>query len=359
MLGGERANRIVYMQDRLIDIKNEALAQILAASNAAELEEIRVEYLGKSKGKLTAIIKKLPELPDSQRAIVGRFANEVKETIENALASQGEALRSYREKNIGETERIDVTLPGILPLEGHLHPLTQTLAEVVRVTRKLGYEVVMGPEIETDHYNFELVNMGKDAPSRDAQASFYLDTRNSKIQPGEILLRTQTSNMQGRVMEKTKPPMRVLVPGKCYRVDAVDASHGFELWQFEGFIVDKNVRMTDMFGTIEYILKELIPETEVKFACTYFAFVEPGAEALIRCTICRGKGCAFCKQQGWSEILGAGMIHPNVLKNAGIDPKVWNGFAFGMGLGRLTVLKYQIDDLRVLTNPDLRILKQF
>lgn len=347
------------MQDKLLNTKNEALAQILQVKTAAELEEIRVEYLGKSKGRLTEIIKKLPELTPEERAIVGRFANEVKKTIEDALDTQKKTLVKEREANIAQTEWLDVTLPAVIPPLGSLHPITQTLRDVIKVTRELGFQVVSGPEIETDEYNFEMVNMGKDSPSRDAQASFYLDTRGSKIQPGEILLRTQTSNMQGRVMQKTPPPMRVLVPGKCYRVDDVDASHGFEFWQFEGFVIDKNITMTDCFGTIEYVLKRLLPGTEVRFGCTYFAFVEPGIETHIRCTICGGKGCAYCKYQGWSEVLGAGMIHPNVLRNAGIDPQVWSGFAFGMGLSRLAILKYQIDDLRVLTNPDLRILKQF
>lgn len=356
------AKKVSYnylMQENLLNLKNEALAQILASKETTELEEIRVEYLGKSKGKLTLLMKRLPDLPPAERGIVGRFANEVKQTIEDAIDSQKESLRKQHESNIAVTEKIDVTLPGSKPPDGHLHPLTQTLREVIRATSKLGYQAVFGPEIETDLYNFEKVNMGKDSPSRDAQASFYLDTRNSKVQPGEILLRTQTSNMQGRVMEKTKPPMRVLVPGKCFRVDDVDASHGFEFWQFEGFAIDKGICLTDLFGTLDFLLKELLPGTELKFACTYFAFVEPGVEVIARCTICGGKGCPYCKHQGWSEILGAGMIHPNVLRAAGIDPGQWTGFAFGMGLSRLAILKYQIDDLRVLTNPDLRILKQF
>lgn len=336
------------MQDKLIDIKNEALAQILSAMDAKTLEELRIEYLGKSKGKLTLILKKVPGLPPEEKAIVGRFANEVKNTIENALSSTQRSLQISQEKDVEKTEWIDITRPAIMPPEGHLHPLTQTLREVIRVTRKLGYQTVSGPEIETDLYNFERVNMPKNAPSRDTQASFYFDNRNSKTQPGEILLRTQTTNMQARVMEITKPPLRVLVPGKCYRVDDVDASHGFEFWQFEGFVVDKGINMTNLFGTLDYVLKELLPGIEYKIWSTNFSFVEPGVQVVAK------------KPNGtWMEILGAGMIHPNVLTYAGIDPKIYTGFAFGMGLSRLTLLKYQIDDLRVLTNPDLRILKQF
>lgn len=348
------------MQDKLIDIKNEAVAQILAASNAASLEEIRVEYLGKSKGRLTLIIKKIPDLPDSERAIVGRFANEVKKTIEDVLASQGETLRSQKERNIAITEKIDVTLPGVLPPEGHLHPLTQSLHTMLDVFKSLGYQTADVFDIENDWYNFTSLNMLPNAPSRDTQATFYLDTRHSKTEPGEIVLHTQTSSMQVRIMEKTKPPLRVVVPGKCYRVDDVDPSHGFEFWQLEGLLIDKNIHMTDLLGTMEYALKGLYgPDIKVRFDSTYFAFVEPGVQAFMSCTICHQKGCAFCKNTGWVEIMPAGMVHPQVIRNAKLDPTEWGGFAFALGLGRAAVLKNQIDDLRLLTNPDLRILKQF
>lgn len=347
------------MQDKLIDIKNAALAQIIGANDNDTLESVRVEYLGKSKGQLTAILKKLPTLPQSERAIVGQFANEVKKTIEDALDSQAKLVTKQKEANIAKTEWLDVTAPGIMPPEGHLHPVTKVLNEVVGIFKFLGYQVVDGPEIENDDYNFTRVNMPKDAPSRDTQASYYLDTRNSKVVPGEYLLRTQTSNMQSRVMEKMKPPFRVLVPGKCFRVDDVDASHSFEFWQFEGILVDKGITVTNLLGTLEYILNTLLPGTEVRFRSGHFGFTEPSIEAMIRCTICGGKGCPYCKHQGWSEVLGSGMTHPNVYKAAGIDPKIWSGFAFGMGLSRLALLKYHIDDLRLLTNPDLRILKQF
>ena len=348
------------MQDKLIDIKNEALAQILACQDPKVLEEIRVEYLGKSQGRLTLILKKLPALPESERAIVGRFANEVKQTIEDTIASQGETLRSSREKNIAETEKIDVSLPGIKPPEGHLHPVTQVLREVLDIFKTLGYQVTDTHEIETDYYNFTSLNMPLNSPSRDTQATFYLDTRNSKIPPGEIILQTQVTSMQVKILEKTKPPIRVLMPGKVYRVDDIDSSHGFEFWQMDGFVIDKNIHMADLLGTIDYILRKLFgSDIKLRFDATYFGFVEPGVQAFMSCTICKQKGCPFCKQTGWVEILPAGMIHPNVLKNAGLDSKEWGGFAFDLGLGRAAALKYQIDDLRVLTNPDLRILKQF
>lgn len=339
------------MQDKLIDLKNDALAMILSSESEEQLERVRIEYLGKSAGKLTHIMKMIPKMTEAERASVGRLANEVKKTIEETLQRQANSLSLQKAKNIAKTEWLDVTLPSIMPPQGHLHPLTQTLKEVVTTFRKLGYQVAVGPEVETDSYNFEKVNMPKDAPSRDTQASFYLSDG--------VLLRTHTSNMQSRVLEKTKPPLRVLVPGKCYRVDDVDASHNIEFWQFEGFAVDKNIKITDLLGTIDWLLKELLPGTEVKFQATHFDFTEPSVEAHIRCTICAGNGCSYCKNIGWSEVLGAGMIHPNVLLSAGTDPKIYTGFAFGMGLTRLAILKYQIDDIRVLTNPDLRILKQF
>lgn len=339
------------MQDKLIDIKNGALAQIMSCEDAGELEKIRVDYLGKSKGKITLIMKRIPQMNDLERAAVGRLANDVKKQIEEAIQRQAQGLSHQKSDNIAKTEWLDVTLPAIFPPEGHLHPITQTLNEIVKVARHLGFQIAMGPEVELDSYNFEKVNMPKNAPSRDTQASFYLSE--------DILLRTHTSNMQSRILEKSKPPLRVLVPGKCFRVDDVDASHNIEFWQFEGFVVDKGIKVTDLLGIVEYFLKELLPGTEVKFQATHFDFTEPSIEAHIRCTICNGKGCSYCKNGGWSEVLGCGMIHPNVFKFAGIDPREYSGFAFGMGLTRLAILKYQIDDIRVLTNPDLRILKQF
>lgn len=348
------------MQDKLIDIKNEAVARILQASEEKELEEIRVAYLGKASGQLTNIIKKIPQLPQNERAIVGQFANEVKQTLEEALVSQAESLRTTKAKNIGQTEKLDVTLPAVLPPEGHLHPQTIVLREILDVFKTLGYQVTDSFDIETDYYNFTSLNMPKDAPSRDNQATFYLDARNSKATPGEILLQTQTSSMQVRILEKTPPPLRAIVPGKCFRVDDPDASHGFEFWQVEGLLIDKNIRMTDLLGTMEYVLKKIYgQEIKVRFDATYFAFVEPGVQAFMSCTICQQKGCPFCKNTGWVEIMPAGMVHPNVLKNGGLDPQKWGGFAFALGLSRAAVLKYQINDLRVLTNPNLRILKQF
>lgn len=348
------------MQDKLIDIKNEAIAQILSASDPKILEDLRIEYLGKSKGKLTLILKDVPKLPMEERAIVGRFANEVKNTIEETLASQGDALRTQKEKDIEKTEWMDVTLPSIMPPTGSFHPVTNALYDVLNMFKQLGYQVAETNDIQSDYYNFTSLNMPENAPSRDTQATFYLDPRGTKKRLGEMILQTQVTSMQVKILEKTPPPIRVVMPGKVYRVDDIDASHGIEFWQIDGFVVDKNIHMTDLLGTMEYILKGLYgQDIKIHFQSTNFAFVEPGVQAMMSCTICKQKGCPFCKMTGWVEIMPAGMIHPNVLKNAGLDPKEWGGFAFDLGLGRAAVLKHQIDDIRVLTNPDLRILKQF
>lgn len=342
------------MQDKLIDIKNEAMARIIACTSDSELEDIRIDYFGKSNGKITLILKKIPQMGDLEKAAVGQLANDVKKQVEEAIQRQGSTLSREKVANIEKTEWMDVTMPGIYPPEGHLHALTKVTHDVLEIFKTLGYQVADGYEIESDYYNFTALNMPPEAPSRDTQATFHL------TQNGETILRTQLSGMQVRIMEKIKPPMRVVIPGKVYRVDDVDASHGFEFWQLEGLLVDKNIKMTDLLGTMEFVLKKLFgDEIKVRFDATYFAFVEPGVQAFMSCTICKQKGCPFCKHTGWVEIMPAGMVHPNVLKAGKVDTKEYNGFAFCIGLGRAAVLKYQIDDLRVLNNPDLRILKQF
>lgn len=345
------------MEEELIGIKNAAVSLILDALDLKELEEIKLQFLGRS-GKLTLALKEISKVPLGKRPEVGKLANEVKQIIEEAIERKEDELSEKRTRQ--RIERIDKTAPGIKPNIGHLHPMTQVISEVSDIFKGLGFQTADGPEIETDYYNFTALNMPPDAPSRDTQATLYLDTRNTKIQPGEILLRTQTSNMQVRIMEKTKPPVRAIVPGKVYRVDDVDPSHSFEFWQLEGFCVHTNIRLTDLLGTIDYVLRKIFgKDVKIKFATTNFSFVEPGVDTYIQCTVCKGKGCSFCKYSGWSEIMPAGMIHPNVLKAAGYDPKEVNGFAFAIGLSRLVTLKYQMDDLRLLTNPDLRILEQF
>lgn len=345
------------MEEELMQIKNSAVSMIIDSQDQKELEEIKLQFLGRS-GRLTLTLKEITKVPRDQRAAVGQLANEVKRIIEETLENQISNLKNQKSREI--REKIDITNPGIKPDIGHLHPITQVLHDVIDIFKGIGFQVADGPEIETDYYNFTALNMPPNAPSRDTQATLYLDTRNSKAEPGQILLRTQTSNMQVRVMEKIRPPVRVIAPGKVYRVDDVDASHSFEFWQLEGFLVDKNVRLTDLFGTIDYVLKKVYGEkTKIKFATTNFGFVEPGVDTYMECTVCKGKGCGFCKFSGWSEIMPAGMIHPNVLKAAGYDSKEVSGFAFAIGLSRLVTLRYQMDDLRLLTNPDMRILEQF
>jgi len=340
-----------------MQIKNSALSMIIDAADQKELEELKIQFLGRS-GKLTMTMREMAKLPKEKRPEIGMLANDVKKVIEETLRHAQSKLLSQESQS--RRENIDTTIPGIKPAIGHLHPMTQVLYEVVDVFKSIGFQAADGPEIETDHYNFEVLNIPKVHPARDTQQTLYLDTRNSKITPGEIILRTQTSTMQGRVMEKVIPPVRVIVPGKNFRYEQVDASHGFEFWQVEGFMVDTNVRLTDLFGTIDYVLRKLMGEKiKLKFATTNFPFVEPGVDTYIECTVCKGKGCSFCKYSGWSEIMPAGMIHPNVLKAVGYDNQKVSGFAFAIGLSRLVTLRYQMDDLRLLTNPDLRILEQF
>ncbi len=336
------------MQEEIISLKNEALAQIIQAGSADELENLRINYLGRN-GKITALIKELKNIKPEDRKQVGMLINEAKKTIENLLSRRkSEIIKILTEKR----EWFDLTIPGIRPDIGHLHPMTTILKEVKGIFNYLGYQVTDGPEIESDYYNFEALNIPKDHPSRDTQMTFYLGK--------DIILRTQTSAMQGRVMKEAKPPFRVLVPGRNFRYEQIDASHGFEFWQVEGFVVDRNIHLTDLFGTIDYVLKALFgKESKLRFATTNFPFVEPGVDTYLQCTICKGKGCTFCKGTGWSEIMPAGMIHPFVLKEAGIDTNKWGGFAFAIGLSRIVNLRYRINDLRTLTMPDLRILNQF
>lgn len=345
------------MHEDLLNSKNSAISLILDARDEKELEEIKVEFLGRS-GRLTLIMKELPKLSPEERPQAGRLANEVKTAIESAIQEKEKELKQKTTQR--RKQEIDITAPGIKPAIGHMHPMSQVLLDVVDVFKTLGFQAADGPEIEQDKYNFQMLNFADDHPARDTQQTLSLDTRDSNVTPGEILLRTQTSAMQGRVMEKIKPPIRVIVPGKNFRYEQVDASHGFEFWQVEGFLVDKHVRLTDLFGTIDYVLRKLMGENiKLKFATTNFPFVEPGVDTYIECTVCKGKGCSFCKYVGWSEIMPAGMIHPNVLKAAGYNPQEVNGFAFAIGLSRLVTLRYQMNDLRLLTNPDLRILEQF
>ena len=345
------------MREQLLSIKNTLFSLLMDVDDPKELEDIKVQFLGRN-GQLTLAMKELTKLPKEDRPEMGKLANEVKKYIDDAFETKAQELKiAVAEK---KKASIDTSIPGIKPAIGHIHPMTQVLSDIVDIFKGLGFQAADGPEIEKDYYNFEVLNIPKDHPARDTQQTIQLDTRHSKVTPGEVVLRTQTSAMQGRVMEGIKPPVRVIVPGKNFRYEQVDASHGFEFWQCEGFLVDKHVRLTDLFGTIDYVLRKLMGnDIELKFATTNFPFVEPGVDTYIKCTVCKGRGCSFCKHVGWSEIMPAGMIHPNVMKAVGYDPQEYSGFAFAIGLSRIVTLKYQMDDLRLLTNPDLRILEQF
>ena len=341
------------MQEEIRNITNQALAQIMDAKHEAEIMEIKTSYLGR-KGKVNSFILKMKTLPHDEKKQTGILINDAKKTIETAIKVR---VNTITQEKSTKASRFDVSIPGTIPNVGTIHPQTKVLTQIVDIFNYLGYQVTDGPEVETDYYNFEALNIPKDHPARDTQQTFYIDTLENY---GEYILRTQTSAMQGRVMEKTTPPFRVLVPGNNYRYEQVDASHGFQFGQVEGFVVDKNISLTDLFGTIDFVLRKLFGEdTKIRFATTNFPFVEPGVDSYIRCTICNGNGCSFCKNTGWSEIMPAGMIHPNVLKRAKIDSNMWGGFAFAIGLSRIVNLKYQIQDLRTLITPDIRIISQF
>lgn len=339
------------MKEKLEQIKAQALAQIEASDALDKLNEVRVNVLGK-KGELTAVLKSMKDVSPEERPKVGQMVNETREEIEKVL----EEARARMEKAVREAklkaEVIDVTLPAKKALIGHRHPNTIALEEVERIFIGMGYDVVEGPEIEKDYYNFEALNITADHPAKDEQDTFYIT--------GEFLLRTQTSGTQVHEMEKGKLPIRMLAPGRVFRADEVDATHSPSFHQIEGLVIDKNITFSDLKGTLAEFARELFGEdTKVKFRPHHFPFTEPSAEMDVSCFKCGGSGCRFCKGSGWIEILGCGMVHPHVLEMSGIDPEEYTGFAFGVGLERIALLKYEIDDMRLLYENDIRFLKQF
>lgn len=339
------------MKEKLQSIKEEALAQIQAADAPEKLNDVKVRFLGK-KGELTAVLKGMKDVAAEDRPKVGQLVNEAREEIETALNNAKTAMeKAIREAKLKE-EVIDVTLPSKKSMVGHRHPNTIALEEVERIFIGMGYEVVEGPEVEYDEYNFEKLNIPADHPAKDEQDTFYINK--------DIVLRTQTSPVQARVMEQGKLPIRMIAPGRVFRSDEVDATHSPSFHQIEGLVIDKNISFADLKGTLEVFAKELFgPETKTKFRPHHFPFTEPSAEVDVTCFKCGGKGCRFCKGSGWIEILGCGMVHPHVLEMCGIDPEEYNGFAFGVGLERIALLKYEIDDMRLLYENDIRFLKQF
>ena len=339
------------MKEKLQSIKEEAIRQIEASDMPEKLNEVRVRFLGK-KGELTAVLKSMKDVAPEERPKVGQLVNETRASIEELLEETRQKMeRKIREEKLSQ-EVIDVTLPAKKNMVGHRHPNTTVLEEVERIFIGMGYEVVEGPEVEYDLYNFEKLNIPADHPAKDEQDTFYINK--------DIVLRTQTSPVQARVMEEGKLPIRMIAPGRVFRSDEVDATHSPSFHQIEGLVVDKNISFADLKGTLEVFAKELFgPETKTKFRPHHFPFTEPSAEVEVTCFKCGGKGCRFCKGSGWIEILGCGMVHPHVLEMCGIDPEEYTGFAFGVGLERITLLKYEIDDMRLLYENDIRFLKQF
>ena len=339
------------MQNKIEEIKQRAMAQIEAAASPEKLQEARVQFLGK-KGELTALLKGMKDIDPEMRPKVGSWVNEVRAQIEKQMEiANGRMKADLLEKRI-KAEKIDVTLPAIEPEHGHLHPNEIALREVERIFTGLGYEVVYGPEVEYDEYNFEKLNIPQGHPARDEQDTFYINSN--------IVLRTQTSSVQAHVMEKGDLPIRIISPGRVFRSDAVDATHSPSFHQIEGLLIDEKSSFSDLKGTLDVFAKELFGEdTKTKFRPHHFPFTEPSAEMDVSCFKCGGKGCRFCKGEGWIEILGCGMVHPHVLEMCGLDPKKYKGFAFGVGLERIALLKYEIDDMRLLYENDMRFLEQF
>lgn len=339
------------MKERLEEIKKNAIGVLEKAVNMDALEEARIKFLGK-KGELTAVLKGMGGLSPEERPVIGALANEIRSSIENHIDTKKAEIAAKLEEAKLKAEVIDVTMPGKSQKKGELHPLTKVMNNIKNTFIGMGFEIAEGPEVETDYYNFEALNIPENHPARDTQDTFYVSD--------SILLRTQTSGMQIRYMENKKPPIRMIAPGKVYRSDALDATHSPVFHQIEGLVVDKGVTMADLKGTIEAFLKELYGEnTKVRFRPHHFPFTEPSAEADISCFACGGKGCSMCKGEGWIEILGCGMVHPKVLQNCGIDPEVYSGFAFGIGLERIAMGKYDINDIRLFFEDDLRFLSQF
>ncbi len=339
------------MKEKLQALSAEAREAVLASNTEAEIENLRVKYLGK-KGELTAILKQMGSLSPEERPVMGLLVNEAKQQLEELISVKKEELKKAGVEKQLKDETIDITMPAKTVKAGKLHPLNTVLDDMINIFQSMGFDVVDGPEVETDHYNFECLNVPADHPARDMQDTFYLAEN--------LLLRTQTSAAQIRTMETRKPPIRVICPGRVFRADEVDATHSPVFHQIEGLVVDKGVTMCDLKGVLEEFAHEIYgSDTKVKFRPSFFPFTEPSVEVDVTCSECGGKGCRVCKGSGWIEILGAGMVHPNVLRSCGIDPEEYSGFAFGIGLDRLTTTRYKISDIRLLFENDKRFLDQF
>ena len=340
------------------ELRGEALKELDALSSLEALEQYRVSYLGR-RGRLTAILRSIADLSSEERRSVGSLANQTRALMEERIAQRAEELKAEESGQLGAGEAIDVTLPGRPVNTGRLHPTTQIVREICDAFVAMGFQIVEGPEVEWDKYNFEMLNIPRDHPARDMWNSLWIDYRNPEGEHS-MLLRTHTSPMQARVMERTHPPVRVIVPGKCYRYEATDATHEWHFYQIEGLAVDDGITFANLKGTLyEFARRVFGPDRKVRFRCDYFPFVEPGVDMSIDCFACQGQGCRICKQSGWIEIMGAGMVHPKVLENVGYDSSKYTGFAFGLGPERIAMLKYGMDDIRLFYSNDLRFLRQF
>ncbi|MEF9991190.1 MAG: phenylalanine--tRNA ligase subunit alpha [Romboutsia sp.] len=339
------------MQEKLLNLQEAALSEITEASSIESLESLRVKYLGK-KGEITSIRKEMGKLSQEERPVIGKVANEVAQAIEESINTKKEEIKAVEKQKQLASEVIDVTMPGKAFKVGKKHPITKIIDDVTEIFMGIGFSIAEGPEVETIENNFDALNAPKDHPSRDMSDTFYINS--------ELLLRTQTSPVQVRTMKSQELPIKVISPGRCFRYDSPDATHSPMFHQIEGLVVGKDITMAQLKGTLDTFVKKLFgPETKTKFRPHNFPFTEPSVEIDVTCFKCQGEGCQMCKQEGWIEILGAGMVHPNVLKNCGIDSDIYSGFAFGMGVERLGMLKYEIDDIRLLFENDMRFLNQF
>lgn len=339
------------MKDALLKIEALAKEELSKVSDTKALEDLRVRFLGK-KGELTAILKQMGKLSAEERPVIGQLANKVRADIEESITNRVKEIKAQMTEKKLKEEALDVTLPGNKKNIGKLHPLNIVMNEIEEIFMGMGFDVADGPEVEYDYYNFEALNLPPDHPARDTQDTFYITDN--------ILLRTQTSSVQVHVMEEKKPPIRIISPGRVYRSDAVDATHSPLFHQIEGLVVDKGITMADLVGTLELLMKRLYgDDCKIRLRPHHFPFTEPSAEVDVMCFNCGGKGCSMCKDEGYIELLGAGMVHPKVLANCGIDPEVYSGFAFGLGLERVVMRRYGINDMRLLYENDLRFLNQF
>ncbi|HXF06286.1 MAG TPA: phenylalanine--tRNA ligase subunit alpha [Blastocatellia bacterium] len=356
------------MHERLDEIRRQFDAELAVAGDLASLAALHDKYLGRRSGLVTAAIRELGKLPPEERRTVGRAVNELKDAIEAALLARRQQLEARAEEEKFERERLDITLPGLKPLLGHLHPITLIRERIEDIFVAMGYAIEDGPEVETSYYNFDALNIPPGHPARESQDTFYLSNGPRSDEPRRdparseqaLALRTQTSTVQIRALERRRPPLRIIAPGKVFRRDTPDPTHNPMFFQVEGLTIDRHISLGDLKGTLDEFVKRMFgPQTRTRFRPSYFPFTEPSAEVDFSCFVCGGRGCRICKGSGWIELGGSGMVHPRVLRGVGIDTEEFTGFAFGLGLDRMVGLMYGLDDIRLLYENDLRFLQQF